>query len=119
MSVIKINGVAIKDPSELMFTLQDFDSETSQRNANGQMNRDRICANKRKLQLSFPLLSNSEISTILQAITPVFFNVTFLDPLTGREATVEMYVGDRSGSVYKIVDGEAKWEGLSFSLIER
>ena len=119
MSMIKINGVEIHDPQTLDFTLQDFDSEESERNAMGTLNRTRICSNKRSLQLTFPLLSNEEVSKILNLITPVFFNVTFFDPLQNKEVTIEMNAGDKNFGCYRMINGKGKWQGLSFSLIER
>lgn len=120
MDVIKINGVAIKTPTEMSFTLQDYDSENSKRSLSGKMTRDRIRANTRKFKLSFSLLSGEELSKILNAITPQFFNVTILDPLTNTVKTFEMYAGDKSFDVKQVkVNGKIKYNGLSFSLIER
>lgn len=120
MSMISINGVAIADPSSFSVTIQDFDSENSSRanTADGKMFRERITT-KRKLSLSFPPLSMLEISTILKAISPVFVNVTFPDPLTGMTQTLSFYAGDKSSPAYSCINGVVRWEGLSFDLIEQ
>ncbi|MFR4588743.1 MAG: DUF6711 family protein, partial [Streptococcus lutetiensis] len=79
--MLKINGVAIATPKVYEVTVQDLDGETN-RNANGDMIRDRIAV-KRKLNLEWQPLSQSEISTLLTAVSGVFFTVTFPDPQLG------------------------------------
>lgn len=117
--MIKVNGTAVKTPKEFSVDIEDLDS-TSTRNALGQLTRDRIAV-KRKLKCVWGPLTNDEISTILQAVSDVFFNVTYPDPQTGRLETKVMYVGTRSAPVY-YWDNEsnvAKWKDLSMNFIER
>ena len=114
--MIKINGVNIVTPKTYEVTIQDLDGE-SNRNANGAMVRDRI-AIKRKLNLEWPPLSQREISTLLNAVSSVFFTVTFPDPQEGM-ITKTMYVGDRTAPAYMYINGEAKWSGLKMNLIEK
>lgn len=114
--MIKINGVNIATPKTYEVTIQDLDGE-SNRNANGAMVRDRI-AIKRKLNLEWPPLSQREISTLLNAVSSVFFTITFPDPQEGM-ITKTMYVGDRTAPAYMYINGEAKWSGLKMNLIEK
>ena len=79
--MIKINGVAIATPKIYEATVSDLDGE-SNRNAAGQLIRDRIAV-KRKLNLEWGPLSQSEIAPILNAVSGVFFTVTFPDPQLG------------------------------------
>lgn len=113
--MIKINGVAIATPSSFQVTISDIDGETS-RNANGDLIRDRIAV-KRKLELQWNHLSTSAISTILQAVQNVFFNVEYPDPMTGTLTTKNFYVGDRNAPMYNYTLD--RWESLSMSFIER
>ena len=69
--MIKINGVAIATPKIYEATVSDLDGE-SNRNAAGQLIRDRIAV-KRKLNLEWGPLSQSEIAPILNAVSGVFF----------------------------------------------
>lgn len=114
--MLKINGVAIATPKIYEVTVQDLDGE-SNRNANGDMIRDRIAV-KRKINLEWPPLSQSEISTLLNAVSSVFFTVTFPDPQLGM-ITKTMYVGDRTAPAYQYTNGEAKWSGLKMNFIEK
>ncbi|WP_462392445.1 DUF6711 family protein [Clostridium cadaveris] len=114
--MLKINGVAIATPKVYEVTVQDLDGETN-RNANGDMIRDRIAV-KRKLNLEWQPLSQSEISTLLTAVSGVFFTVTFPDPQLGM-VTKTMYVGDRTSPAYQFKNGEVKWSGLKMNFIEK
>lgn len=114
--MLKINGVAIATPKVYEVTVQDLDGETN-RNANGDMIRDRIAV-KRKLNLEWQPLSQSEISTLLTAVSGVFFTVTFPDPQLGL-ITKTMYVGDRTSPAYQFKNGEVKWSGLKMNFIEK
>lgn len=114
--MLKINGAAIAAPSAYEVTVQDLDGE-SNRNANGDLIRDRIAV-KRKLQLEWPPLSQSEISTLLNAVSSVFFTVTFPDPQSGM-ITKTMYVGDRTAPAYMYKDGQVKWSNLKMNFIEK
>lgn len=114
--MLKVNGVAIAAPSAYEVTIQDLDGE-SNRNASGNMIRDRIAV-KRKINLEWPPLSQVEISTLLNAVSSVFFTVTFPDPQQGM-ITNTMYVGDRTAPAYQYKNGEVKWSGLKMNFIEK
>lgn len=114
--MLKINGVVIATPKSFELSISDLDGE-SNRNANGQMIRDRI-AIKRKINLEWPPLNQSEISTLLNAVSSVFFTVEFPDPQLGI-VTKTMYVGDRTAPAYQYTNGEAKWSGLKMNFIEK
>ncbi|MEN8079099.1 DUF6711 family protein [Clostridioides difficile] len=114
--MLKINGVAIATPKGYEASITDLDGE-SNRNANGEMIRDRIAV-KRKLTCEWGLLSQSEISTLLNAVSSVFFTVTFPDPQLGM-ITKTMYVGDRTAPAYQFKDGQVKWSGLKMNFIEK
>lgn len=114
--MIKINGVAIATPKIYEATVSDLDGE-SNRNAAGQLIRDRIAV-KRKLNLEWGPLSQREIAPILNAVSGVFFTVTFPDPQLGI-ITKTMYVGDRTAPAYQYINEEVKWSGLKLNLIEK
>lgn len=114
--MIKINGVDIATPKTYEATVSDLDGE-SNRNANGELIRDRIAV-KRKINLEWGLLSQAEIQTLLTSVSGVFFTVTFPDPMSGI-ITKTMYVGDRTATAYQYKDGEVKWQGLKMNFIEK
>lgn len=113
----KVNGVAMPTPKSFNVNISDLDGE-SNRNANGDLIRDRI-ATKRKLEIEYQPLDSSEVSLILKTISPVFISVEYPDPLEGEIITKTMYAGDKSIPMYCIVDGQPKWNGLKFNLIEK
>lgn len=116
--MLKINGVAITTPKSLKVDIMDLDGE-SNRNAKGALIRDRIAV-KRKISCEWAPLTMSEISTVLQAVQNVFFQVEYPDPMTGSMQTKTFYVGDRSAPLYwKSPAGVYLWEGLTMDLIEK
>ncbi|MGL4571978.1 MAG: DUF6711 family protein [Clostridium sp.] len=115
--MLKVNGVAIAIPKSCQIDIADLDGE-SNRNAKGELIRDRITV-KRKLNLEWGPLSNSDCSKVLKAVSSVFFTVEFPDPQEGRLLTKTMYVGDRSAPVYTCIKGVVKWEGLKMNFIEK
>ena len=118
MALLVINGVTVKTPSKFSVTVSDFDGETT-RNAKGELIRDRIGV-KRKLDCEWPPLTQSEMSTLLNAVSNVFFTVTYLDPMIGS-TTKTMYVGDRSAPMYRYGTGgsEVLWENVKMNFIEK
>lgn len=114
--MISINGVQIATPKTYEVTVSDLDGE-SNRNAKGELIRDRIAV-KRKLNLEWGPLTQTEIQTLLNSVSDVFFTVTFPDPELGM-ITKTMYVGDRTAPAYQFVNGEIKWQGLKMNFIEK
>lgn len=120
MEILKIGNLSV-NPSSLEWQESDLDSsEGSGRNVLGDMFRDRITV-KRKLSVTFPPMLTSEMSEILNAIEPIFFNITYPDPKAGKNVTMTVYVSDRSIPVY-CFDKAAEqwlWQGLAIEFIER
>jgi hypothetical protein len=114
---MKINNVETKTPATMKLTLSDIDGE-SYRNAKGEIIRDRIAV-KRKLDLEWSALTTAEISALLSKVTATFFDVTYLDALTGKEETKKFYVSERSAPVYSLVNGKELLSGLSMSFVEK
>ncbi|OSA92554.1 UNVERIFIED_ORG: hypothetical protein B2H93_14440 [Clostridium botulinum] len=115
--MLKINGVAIAAPKTFQASINDIDAE-SNRNANGELIRDRI-ATKRKIELEWGPLDDAECSTILKAVKNVFFEVEFPDPIEGKFMIKTMYVGDRTAPMYVFSDGKPKWSCLKMNFIEK
>ena len=116
--MININGVVIATPKTFEVEIADIDGETN-RNVKGDLTRDRIAV-KRKLNLEWPPLTQSEISILLKSVSSVFFTVTFPDPELGI-ITKTMYVGDRTAPAYFYDEKiqEVKWSGLKMNFVEK
>lgn len=111
-----INGVNVVTPKSMSVSISDIDGDTG-RNANGTIVRDRV-AIKRKIELEWGMLTQAEISQLLNAVSNVFFSVTFIDPQQGK-VTKTMYVGDRSAPVFSFNEKFKPWSGLKMNLIEQ
>jgi hypothetical protein len=116
VALITVNGVNIPTPSN--YDVSVLDISNAQRNAQGLMIIERI-ATKRTISLSYNFLSASDLSTILQAISSTFYNVTFLDPVTNSQVTSSFYAGDRAISMIDYVSGVPRYQNVKFELIER
>ena len=69
MALVKVGGTALPDPTEL--TVGVMDISKAERNANGFMMIEKI-ATKKKLELKYAYVTDSELKTILQALSPAF-----------------------------------------------
>jgi hypothetical protein len=117
--MLKIKGVAITTPKIFKVGIQDIDGET-ERNAAGDLLRDRITT-KRKLECEWGPLEMSEISTLLKAVTDVYFSVDYPDPMDGVIITKTFYVGDRTAPMYLFDETKNRymWQGLSMNFVEQ
>ena len=114
--MIKVNGVVISTPSD--FSIGIMDITKADRNANGTMIIERI-ATKRKLELSYKYLSQSDLSTLLTAISGTFFTVEYPDPQTGALATKTFYVGDRNAGSIDYRSGVMRYKDIKFNFVEQ
>ena len=116
--MLKVNGVAVYDPSTMSWGLQDVSDSQSGRTTDAVMHKNRI-AQKEKIELSWSGLTKIEISEILQAFNPEYIMLTYHNPLLNQEVTKEYYVGDRSSVVWKWQVNNEIYEKVSFNCIER
>lgn len=114
--MIKINGVTIKTPSSWTFNIMDISK--ADRNSNGTIIIERI-ATKRKGELSYNYLTKSELATLLQQISSVFFSVEYPDAQTGEARTGTFYTGDRKAGMIMYKNGNPIYKDISFSIIEQ
>ena len=110
--------VPLPDPKSFSWGLQDVDADGSGRNQNGDAFRDRV-ARKRKWTMEWPPLTAEQCSTILKAVTDVFFRATGPDAEDGTNRTMTCSAGDRTTPMYSCIDGEWRWESLSMNFVER
>ena len=115
--MISVNGTPIVTPKKFVPGIYDV-SKNADRNAAGTMLIDRVAV-KRKLEMEWGPLTNSEMSTLLTSVSDVFFTVTYPDPKTGSSNTITCYVGDRTAAMYKYTGTTPMWEGLKMNFIEQ
>lgn len=114
--MIKINGTTIPSPSSYQVGIMDVSK--SERNSNAQIIIERI-ATKRKLELGWSYLSQTDLTTILNLVSAVFFTVEYPDIATGTLQTKTFYVGDRTAQVIDYRDGVMRWKDIKFNFIEK
>ena len=117
MAIIKINGTEIPTPQVYKVQINDVDS-IGERSATGLLIRGRF-ATKRKIMFTYNVLTDEAHQAVLEAISPEFFQVEYLDPINGPGATGTFYVGDRQSQAYMYLPTRKLWVDITFNLIER
>lgn len=117
MDLIRIEAVILPTPSTYLVGLQDI--VNAERNARAVLIAERIRVNVRKIELGWQFITRSNVSIVLGAISPLFFNVTYVDPVTDDLRTGTFYVGDRSVPMLDFFNGEPRYKDFAFNLIER
>lgn len=118
MSVLIISGIEMPPPTDYQVGIMDLDGKTT-RTADGSLKRDRIAV-KRKIEVLYAFITQEELQTVLQAISPVFFPVVYLDPQDGGTKTGVFYTGDRTVAGVGYSGGKiTHWKDLKFSLVEQ
>lgn len=120
--VLIINGHDYAEyVEELSPSRNDLDADGSGRDVQtGTMHRTRI-ATKQKWEVKMLRLSQAVHMQLLSDLTPVFFNITIIDPNTGAQATKTVYVSSVPFGVqrYDKDSGNPYYSGMSFSLTEQ
>lgn len=113
--MIKIDGVQIKTPSDT--EIERYNLTKSGRVANGSMTME-LVAKKRKLLLTYEVLSGAEMKQILDLIdtNKMFFTVEWEDYDGWKSMTA--YVGAIPSKYFRRRMGWY-WKNVNFSLIER
>jgi len=121
-SLLVVDGVNIKAPSAMTWSIQDISSPDAGRTLDGIMHKERLAfgGQKRKLKLEWNLVKFGEESrTILQAFTPEYISVAFPDPQEGTVITRTFYTGDKELQFKTWWSGKQLLTNLSFSIIEQ
>ena len=114
--MIRINGITIPTPSDYSVGIMDLSQ--AERNANGTMIIERI-ATKRKLDLEWNFLTKEQLSTLLNRVSSVFFQVEYIDPQENKKRTGTFYAGDRNVGALDYRRGNIRYKDIKFNLIER
>lgn len=118
MGLLKIGDANLPAPTVIQPTLTDLDSEATGRNQLGTMFRDRIAV-KRKVHCEWGVLSKAEMSSLLAAMAPQSFTLTYPDPQAGVLNTITAYVGDRTPAICQVIsDTDWMWNGLAVDFVE-
>lgn len=122
------NLTAVRAPTEYSQSIQDLDSSSTTRSANGTMVRSVVrqgASAIRKLELKWSTIPIEDVKEILDYVKGTFIWVKYPDCVTGSMRTAEFYVGDRKCTFKRVMKGDtgeysdAMLNELSFNLIER
>ena len=114
--MLKIAGTTVKTPTELK--IGRFDLSKSGRTASGKMVMD-IVATKRRVDVVWKMLPDSELKKILDVITAnkPFFSLEYPD--AGGTKTMICYAGDINTTLWYTKNGIRYWEEISIPFIEQ
>lgn len=113
--MITLGSSSVKTPSEM--TVSFVDRQTVETNAAGLSVIDRI-ARKRKVNLKWSYISNSDLSTVITAIAPVYFNLIYPEP--SGAVTISCYVENFEAGLQKYAGSAAVgWQDAKLDLMER
>lgn len=120
MSMIKIEGVSVKDPSSFSWSLMDLSSEDGTgRTLAGTATKD-VVSQKRKLSIAWNNIGKDDAEAILKQVnSKVFFSVTYPDAMTGTNLTKTFYIGDRKAEMKIWSPTKKIYKTLSFDFIEK
>ena len=113
--MITIGASTVRTPSDMRVSFLDV--QNVERNAAGLAVIDRI-ARKKRVSMSWNYISNSDLSTILTALAPVYFNITY--PEASGAVTISCYVEMFEAGLQKYSGGAAVgWKDTKLEVIER
>lgn len=105
-------------PKSLTVTYDSLATAKSGRADDGTMHITWVRTNIRKLEIVMPPMKPADLKTLLAAVSGQKYNMTFHNPLTNSEVTVEMYTSNAKGECYSGVLLGGLYQGVSFSAIE-
>lgn len=118
MAMLIVDGVPVKEPSEMTYGLQDVSYSGAGRTQDFVMHKFRG-AQKVTLGLAWSMTTPEETAQILQAFDPEYVFVTYHDAKLNADITKEFYVGDRSAPVHMWTVNNKYYKSVSFNIIER
>jgi hypothetical protein len=111
-----IAGVTVKAPSDLK--IGRFDITKSNRSASGKMAMD-IIAPKKRLDVTWKMIKDSDLKTIIDTITAhkPFFTLEYPD--VGGQQSMICYSGDITTSLWHTIGGVRYWDEVQISFIQQ
>ena len=120
--VLTVNGVDMTPYiayNGVKWQRYDVEAPDAGRTLDALMHRGRV-ATKIRLDVTCKPLTDSQVSTVLNAIYPEFVSVTYTDPQAGGTVTKTMYSNNNPATYLLHKEGqEDLWNGITFPLVER
>ena len=112
------NSVMEFKPKNLKFTYESLAKANSGRSDDGTMVISWVRKNIRKIEVEMPPMNATKLHYLLIRVSGKKYDMTFYDPRTGEEVTVQMYTSNSNGDCYSGVLYNGLYQGVSFSAIE-
>ena len=103
------------DPSVFKIKESDGDSDDTKRNELFELQRDRVRQGIRSLTLEWKGLTGSDATTLVNAVSPASFSLSFPD--TDGRKTITAYAGDRTKEYINTPGSDPHWN-VSFGNVE-
>ena len=105
-------------PKSLKVTYDSLATANSGRADDGTMVINWVRQNIRKIEIEMPPMKMAALSTLLTAVSGKKYNLTFHDPRSNAEVTVQVYTSNSQGECYSGVLLNGLYQGVQFSAIE-
>lgn len=112
-----INNIEFR-PKSLKVNYESLASEDSGRTDDGNMYIGWVKRRVRKLEITMPPMTGNEVSQLLSLVQGQEYNITYFDPLTNGEKTINCYTSNSSGDCYSGVLKGGLYTGVAFNSIE-
>lgn len=117
--MLKINNTVLPTPANVVYSENKIWSQNTGRLDNGFFVGDLI-AIKRKYEITFPPLTESQLATVRTAFNDEFAQVTITDMGSGTDAVLSScYFGDLNVEAYSWHNGIKYAKNATISIIER
>lgn len=118
MVLMTADGVELPNPSKYDLTYKDLDSDNAFTSETGILNRDMIRANQVNISTSWDSLTQSQLKTIMQAISgKESFSLAYWDYYDMEFKTGTFYAQDRSISGIRVKQTGGRYS-ISFIITE-
>lgn len=113
----KIDGTEFS-PKSLKVTYDSLASEKSGRSDDGVMHITWVRTHITKIEVVMPPISPAKTSSLLNKVQGKEYSITYHDPRTNAEKTIDVYTSNSEGDCYSGVLHNGLYQGVSFSAIE-
>lgn len=105
-------------PKSLKVNYESLASEDSGRTDDGVMRIEWVKRCVRKLEIIMPPMTANEVSELLPLVQGKEYNITYFDPLTNSERTINVYTSNSSGDCFSGVLRGGLYTNVGFNCIE-
>ena len=119
-NLLLIDDVVMPTPSSFLINISDLDTSESGRSIDGNLHRDVIGTNFRKIDLTWKTMTREDLKKFLNAVSKTNFMVTYYDPIQDAMVKKTMYASDRKVDMYNFIidNGKPLWVNITVSLIQ-